>query len=131
MGLVTHSNLDDVFTYHKPKNDFQIEKYAGLRAAAKEAAKAILDHQDVKTRVEAIEKFGRYIQTHTGDCRDQSEALGVLAAGKAFAGGVAEALNPAPVEKVAAEAEVTQAIIGAIRAALMWANASVALEARI
>jgi hypothetical protein len=40
---VTKQNLDDVFSYHAPKED-QPFRYAEIRAAAKVLAEAILEH---------------------------------------------------------------------------------------
>lgn len=133
MGAVTHSNLDDIFSYHKPKNDFQVEKYHGLRQAAKEASLVVLDTHEPEARATAIDKFQTYLEHHTGACRDQSEAFGLLEAARAFNGGAVRALQRVPEEAppVEFQAEATAAIIQCIRAALMWANASVALECRI
>jgi hypothetical protein len=42
---VTKENLDDVFTYHAPKDD-QPTRYANIRTACKAAAAAILDNTE-------------------------------------------------------------------------------------
>lgn len=133
MGAVTHSNLGDVFSYHAPKGDFQIEKYHRLRQGAKKAAEAVLNGDD--NRAAALDEFGELIRRETGECRDQREALGSIQAAHAFLGGAGVAMITAiegrtllPAE---VDAEITAATIQAIRAALMWANASVALEGRI
>jgi hypothetical protein len=135
MGAVTHGNLDDVFSYHAPKGDFQIEKYHRMRQAAKVCAKAILDDQDKDTRIAALRVFWAHIERECGDCRDRSEARGMLLAGEGFAGGMALILSRntdgAEFDALAAEMEGTQAVISCIRGALMWANASVALEGRV
>ena len=132
MGDVTHSNLEDVFTYHKPKGDFQIEKYHRLRQGARFAAQMVLDTDDPARRHSAIDEFRRLLTVEVGDCRDRNEALGLLEAADGFVGGLAKILaQTAGATDVEAAAEGTQAIIAAIRAAVMWANASVALEGRI
>lgn len=152
MGSVTHSNLQDVFTYHAPKGDFQIEKYHRLRQGARKAAQAILDGAvgvsleesdprraqfgaQADSRALAIEEFGSLILREVGDCRDRQEALGQLQAAHAFLGGVGvsmlTAIEGRELSAVEADTAITQAVIQAIRGALMWANASVALEGRV
>jgi len=155
MGAVTISNLDEVFKYHAPKGDFQIEKYHRLRAAAKKAAQAILEkslvvpvpdidketgkvvgsHDETLTgdeaQLAAIERFRIVVLDETGDCRDRSEALGMLDAARGFVQGVAAALVGGDPESPEVQAEATQATIAAVRGAVMWANASIALEGRI
>jgi hypothetical protein len=135
MGAVTHDNVDDVFTHHPPKGDFQIEKYHRLRQAGKVCAKAVLDNASAEVREEALDTLAAVILAETGPCRDQGEAIGMLEAGKAFAGGIGQALATAkgndPGDLLTIETETTQAVISCVRGALMWANASVALEGRI
>lgn len=132
MGAVTTSNLDDVFSYHKPKNDFQIEKYHRIRQAAKAAAKVVLDTTDAEARGKAIEELrSKLIAETDGDCRDAQEAMGMLDAAKGFSGALAAALSGDDPNTPEAEAQGTQAVIAAIRGAVMWANASVALEGRV
>jgi hypothetical protein len=137
MGLVTRDNVNDVFTYHPPKGDWQIERYHLLRQAAKECVLVILDDPDPDARKNAIGKFSRVLEANTGDCRDRAEALGCLAAGTAFVGAaaLASADERSDVEgrlvQATAQEEATQAIVAAVRAALMWANASIALGAQI
>lgn len=132
MGVVTHSNLEDVFTHHKPKGDFQIEKYHRLRMAARGAAKTILDEPgDQDKQLAAIEGFAVVIKAETGHCRDRDEALGVLQAAAAFVQGAGAAMLGQDINEPDVAAEAGQQVISCIRCAVMWANASVALEGRI
>lgn len=43
MPGVNRDNLDDVFTYHPPEGPEQLERYATLRAAARDLAAAIIE----------------------------------------------------------------------------------------
>jgi hypothetical protein len=129
MSVVSHENLEDVFTYHPPVNDFQIEKYHHLRQAAKVCAAVMLDHLEQEERLLAIAKFEEVLLRETGSCRDQSEALAALEMARTYvktAGAFDVGLNEEDAELARNEGQ--QSIIAAIRSALMWANASVALE---
>lgn len=129
MGSVTVSNLDDVFSYHKPKGDFQIEKYHRIRTAAKLCAQTILDVDDsLEVRAGAIAAFEQVIKSEVGDCSDKSEALAMTAAAEFLVREISDRTGPP--DPVAA-AMFTQDIIRCVRAAVMWTNAAVALEGRI
>lgn len=121
MGDVTVNNLDDVFSYHKPTGDFQIEKYHRIRTAAKLCAQAILGVESVEIRAGAIAAFRAVVAGETGACRDRDEALAMIDA----ADFLVRDLSPE------VPAAYTQDIIRCLRAAVMWTNASVALAGRI
>ena len=119
MGDVTVNNLDDVFSYHKPTGDFQIEKYHRIRAAAKLCAAAILGGAGtVESRTGAIAAFKAVIEAETGPCRDREEALAMIDSADFLVRDVPDLT-------------MTQDIIRCLRAAVMWTNASVALAGRI
>jgi hypothetical protein len=138
MALITHSNLADVFRYHPPANDFQIEKFHGLREAAKAAALVVLDQHDLTTRQDAILLFERFILAQTGPCQDQVMAVDCLIEARALARTAAELFavqqrtrGPLDPYDVATVTNADQAVIAWIRGGLMWANSAVALEALI
>jgi hypothetical protein len=138
MADVTLDNVDDVFTYYPPKTDFVKDKYHRLRLRARAAARAILgpynaapidpvtskpqenwlSYRDWLTR--HLHSLDALFVTEVGDCNDQREAFSCLSL----------VLAALPSERKPTDDE-RQRAIKYLRAALMWANAAIALEAKI